>query len=114
MLQLLIFEKLAMVFMMEKGYNVGKVKEQLKKYDGGNAMEENTKVVERVKRWLEENGYDYNVGTYTPSETACDDREKNGDTISVPTEVEDVELFMEQFIKSFEEIHELSTLRKQV
>ena len=77
-------------------------------------MEENTKVVERVKRWLEENGYDYNVKTYTPGEAACIDVEKNSDTISVPAEVEDVELFMEQFIKSFEEIHELSTLRKQV
>ena len=77
-------------------------------------MEENTKVVERVKSWLEENGYDYNVKTHTPGEAACIGGEKNSDTISVPAEVEDVELFMEQFIKSFEEIHELSTLRKQV
>ena len=47
-------------------------------------MEENAKVVERVKRWLEENGYDYNVKTYTPGEVACIGVEKNSDTISLP------------------------------
>lgn len=77
-------------------------------------MKENTKVEERVKRWLEENRYNYNVKTYTPGKAICDGGEKNRDTISVPVEVEDVELFMEQFIKSFEEIKEISTLRKQV
>ena len=101
-----------MVFMMEKSYNVGKAKEQIKKFSGGNAMEENTKVAERVKRWLEENGYDYNVKTYTPGEAAGIGGEKNSDTISVPAEVEDVELFMEQFIRSFEEIHGVIDIEK--
>ena len=77
-------------------------------------MKENTKVVEQIKRWLEENGYDYDVKTYTPGEATCDGVEKNRDTISVPAEVEDAELFMEQFIQSFKEMNKVTELRKQV
>lgn len=77
-------------------------------------MKENTKAEELVKKWLEENGYDYEVKTYSPGETAHDGRERSRDTISVPAEVENVELFMEQFIQSFKEINEVTELRKQV
>ena len=77
-------------------------------------MEKSANVVERVKGWLEENGYDYNVKTYVPGGDASCGVEKDRDTISVPAEVEDVELFMEQFIKSFKGINEISTSRKQI
>ena len=77
-------------------------------------MNNNTKVEELVKKWLEDKGFDYDIKTYMPGEVTCDGEGRSKDTISVPVEVENIELFMEQFIKSFKEINEMTTLRKQV
>lgn len=75
-------------------------------------MEEgNIKVEEAVKKWLSERGYDYEVRTYVPDEPGADAVKKEKDTISIPIEVEDVEAFMEQFAKTFEQIHEITGLK---
>lgn len=64
-------------------------------------------VVEAVEKWLVGKGYDYAVRTYLPGEAGeCVKKEK--DTISIPANVENVEEFMEQFIRTFEEIHVLT------
>lgn len=64
-------------------------------------------VVEAVEKWLVERRYDYAVRTYLPGEAGvCVKKEK--DTISIPANVENVEEFMEQFIKSFDEINRLA------
>lgn len=77
-------------------------------------MKENAKAEELVKKWLEENGYDYEVKTYSSGEIASDVGERSRDIISIPAEVENVELFMEQFIQSFKGINGVTELRKQV
>lgn len=64
-------------------------------------------VVETVEKWLAEKGYDYAVRTYLPGE-AGGGVKKEKDTISIPANVENVEEFMEQFIKSFDEINRLA------
>lgn len=64
-------------------------------------------VVETLEKWLAEKGYDYAVRIYLPGEAGvCVKKEK--DTISIPANVENVEEFMEQFIKSFDEINMLA------
>lgn len=71
-------------------------------------MEENgVDVVEAVKKWLAENGYDYAVRAYLPGE-AGKGVKKEKDTISVPAKVESVETFMEQFAKTFDDINMLT------
>lgn len=68
--------------------------------------------VEAVKKWLVENGYDYVVRAYLPEEAGeCVKKEK--DTISIPAKVENVEAFMEQFIKTFDEIDALAELKRK-
>ena len=75
-------------------------------------MEKNRKAEEAVKKWLEENGYDYEVRTYLPGEDAEKRVKKDKDTISIPADVEDVDRFMEQFVKSFGEIQGITELKK--
>lgn len=69
------------------------------------------KAEEAVKRWLEENGYDYEVRTYMPGDDMQECVRKDKDTISVPAGVEDVDTFMEQFVKSFKEINGITELK---
>lgn len=76
-------------------------------------MGKNLKAEEAVKKWLEENGHDYEVRTYVPDGTAGNCVRKDKDTISIPAYVKDVEAFMEQFVKSFHEINVLTELKKQ-
>lgn len=75
-------------------------------------MQKNRKAEEAVKNWLEENGYDYEVRTYLPGEDAEERVKKDKDTISIPAGVEDVDGFMEQFVKSFREIQGITELKK--
>lgn len=58
-----------------------------------------------VRRWLSERGYEYEVRTYTPGGSDGSAVRKEKDTISIPDGVEDVEGFMEQFVKTFESIN---------
>lgn len=74
-------------------------------------MEKNAKAEEAVKKWLEENGYDYEVRTYIPGDDMQECVRKDKDTISVPAGVEDVDTFMEQFVKSFEEINGITEMK---
>ncbi len=76
------------------------------------AYGKNRKAEEAVKNWLEENGYDYEVRTYLPGEDAEERVKKDTDTISIPAGVEDVDGFMEQFVKSFGEIHGITELKR--
>lgn len=69
------------------------------------------KAEEAVKKWLEENGYDYEVRTYMPGGDTEKCVRKDKDTISIPAGVEDVDTFMEQFVKSFEEINGITELK---
>ena len=75
-------------------------------------MEKNRKAEEAVKEWLEENGYDYEVKTYLPGRDAGECVRKNKDIISIPAGVEDVDGFMEQFVKSFGEINGITELKR--
>lgn len=77
-------------------------------------MENNVKVEDLVRKWLKENGYDYEVRTYKPEEPAENNREKNKDTISVPSTVEDTDAFMKEFVKSFKEAHEVTKLKNSI
>lgn len=77
-------------------------------------MEKNRKAEEAVKKWLGKNGYDYEVRTYLPGGTAGEGVRKDKDTISIPADVEDVDGFMEQFVKSFGEINGIAELKKTV
>lgn len=74
-------------------------------------MEKNRKAEEAVKKWLEENGYDYEVRTYMPGDDMQECVRMDKDTISVPAGVEDVDTFMEQFVKSFKEINGITELK---
>lgn len=76
-------------------------------------MERNQGVEERVREWLSENGYDYEVRNYQPGEAVGESAEKVKETISIPAVVEDADSFMEQFVKSFQEAHEITTLKKK-
>ncbi len=74
-----------------------------------------SKAEEAVKEWLAERGYDYEVRTYVSDAFGTDSIKKEKDIISIPAGVEDVEYFMEQFVKTFEQINgitELKNLRK--
>lgn len=70
------------------------------------------KAEEAVKRWLQENGYDYEVRTYMPGGDTEKCVRKDKDTISIPAGVEDVDAFMEQFVKSFGEINGITELKR--
>lgn len=76
-------------------------------------MERNQSVENRVREWLSENGYDYEVRTYQPGEDPGEYEARDKETISVPSSVEDVEAFMKQFVKSFEQAHEITVLKKR-
>lgn len=52
-------------------------------------MEKNRKAEEAVKKWLEENGYDYEVRTFMPGGDTKKRVRKDKDTISIPAGVED-------------------------
>ncbi|MDE6517357.1 MAG: hypothetical protein K2L18_05870 [Acetatifactor sp.] len=69
------------------------------------------KAEEAVKEWLAERGYDYEVRTYVPDASRTDPIKKEKDTISIPAGVEDVESFMEQFVKTFEQINGITELK---
>lgn len=74
-----------------------------------------SKAEEAVKEWLAERGYDYEVRTYEPDASGTAPVKKEKDIISIPAGVEDVESFMKQFVKTFEQINgitELKNLRK--
>lgn len=75
-------------------------------------MERNQSVEAIVRKWLGENGYDYEVRAYQPGETAGDCVERDKETITIPSSVENVETFMKQFIESFEKAHEITVLKK--
>lgn len=70
------------------------------------------KAEEAVKQWLKENGHDYEVRMYLPGGSAGESVRKDKDIISIPAEVEDVDGFMERFVKSFEEIKGITELKK--
>lgn len=76
-------------------------------------MERNQSIEERARAWLRENRYDYEVRTYQPGEAVGESTEKVKETISIPAVVEDADLFMEQFVKSFQEAHEITVLKKK-
>lgn len=76
--------------------------------------EEKRNAEEAVREWLAERGYDYEVRTYMPDGAGGDRIKKEKNTISIPAGVEDVEVFMEQFVKSFESINEITELNQQV
>ena len=69
------------------------------------------KAEEAVKEWLAERGYDYEVRIYVPDASGTDPIKKEKDTISIPAGVEDVESFMEQFAKTFEQINGITELK---
>ena len=74
-------------------------------------MERNQSIEERVREWLNENGYDYEVRTYQPGESVESSIGKEKETISIPAVVEDEDSFMEQFVVSFKKAHEITTLK---
>lgn len=76
-------------------------------------MERTRSVEDRVREWLGENGYDYEVRTYQPGEDSGKCVAGDKETISVPSSVEDVEAFMKQFVESFEQAHEITVLKKR-
>lgn len=75
-------------------------------------MEKNRKAEEAVKEWLKNNGYDYEVRTYLPDGAAGECVRKDRDTIAIPAGLEDVDGFMEQFVKSFGEINGITELKR--
>lgn len=76
-------------------------------------MEGKQSVEARVRKWLSENGYDYDVRTYQPGEAPGDFSEGVRETITVPAMVEDAEAFMKQFVESFEKAHEITVLKNR-
>lgn len=76
-------------------------------------MERSQSVKERVREWLDKNGYDYEVRTYQPGEPIGESAGKDKETITVPAVVEDADSFMKQFVESFEEVHGITTLKKK-
>lgn len=76
--------------------------------------EEKKNVKEAVREWLAERGYDYEVRTYMPDGAEENRIKKEKNTISIPAGVEDIEVFMEQFVRSFDSINKISELNKQV
>lgn len=76
-------------------------------------MERSQSVENRVREWLSENGYDYEVRTYRPGEDPGECVAGDKETISVPSSVEDVEAFMKKFVESFEKAHEITVLKKR-
>ena len=76
-------------------------------------MERKQSIEARVRKWLRENGYDYDVRTYQPGEAPGDFDERGRETITVPASVEDAEAFMEQFVESFEKVHEITVLKNR-
>lgn len=48
-----------------------------------------------------------------PGEAAGDCAVRDKKTISVPSSVEDMEAFMEQFVESFEKAHGITVLKKR-
>lgn len=70
-----------------------------------------SKAEEAVKEWLAERGYDYEVRTYVPDASGTDLIKKEKDMISIPAGVKDVESFMEQFAKTFEQINGITELK---
>lgn len=54
-------------------------------------MEKNQSVEERVREWLNENGYDYEVRTYQPGGPIEDSAGRDKETISIPAVVEDAD-----------------------
>ena len=76
-------------------------------------MERSRSVEDRVREWLGENGYDYEVRTYQPGEDSGENEARDKETISVPSSVGDVEAFMKQFVESFEQAHEITVLKKR-
>ena len=76
-------------------------------------MEGKQSVEARVRKWLSENGYDYDVRTYQPGENPGDFSERVRETITVPAMVEDAEAFMKQFVESFEKAHEITVLKNR-
>ncbi len=77
-------------------------------------MEGKQSVEARVRKWLNENGYDHDVRTYQPGEAAGGCVERNKETITVPSSVENAETFMKQFVESFEKAHGITVLKKRV
>ena len=77
-------------------------------------MERNQSVEVRVRKWLSENGYDYDVRTYQPGEDPGGFSERGRETITIPALVEDAEAFMKQFVESFEKAHGITVLKKRV
>lgn len=77
-------------------------------------MERNRSVEDRVREWLSENGYNYEVRTYQPGEDPGEYEARDKETISVPSSVEDVKAFMKQFVESFEKAHEITVLKNRV
>lgn len=76
-------------------------------------MEGKQSVEARVRKWLSENGYDYDVRTYQPGENPGDFSERGRETITIPAMVEDAEAFMKQFVESFEKAHEITVLKNR-
>ena len=77
-------------------------------------MERNRGIEERVRGWLNENGYDYEVRTYQPGEPVGSNIERDKETISIPAVVEDEDSFMGQFVASFKKAHEITALKNHV
>lgn len=77
-------------------------------------MEAGQSVEEKVREWLSENGYDYEVRTYQPEEAVGDNMERDKETITIPSSIENTEVFMKQFVESFEKAHEITVLKKKV
>lgn len=76
--------------------------------------EEKKNVEEAVREWLAERGYDYEVRTYMADGAGADQIKKEKNTISIPAGVKDVEVFMEQFVRSFESINKINELNQQM
>lgn len=76
-------------------------------------MEGKQSVEARVRKWLSENGYDYDVRTYQPGEAPGGFSERGRETITVPAMVEDADAFMKQFVESFEKAHEITVLKNR-
>lgn len=76
-------------------------------------MERKQSIEARVRKWLSENGYNYDVRTYQPGGAPGDFEERGKEIITVPASVEDVEAFMKQFVESFEKAHEITVLKNR-
>ncbi len=75
-------------------------------------MERKQSVEDRVREWLNENGYDYEVRTYQLGEAPENRVSGDKEIISVPSSVEVVDAFMKQFVESFEKAHEITVLKE--